>query len=281
MLKNVLVLLACSLLAGCAGLRDALDPKPPEVSVAGVRVTELGFNHAILLLDLRIDNPNAVGVKVAGYDYRLAIGGRTALTGDQRQRVELEAGGRSSLEVPLRLDFGELAGALGGLAGRNEIDYEIELGLDAEIPVLGERRVSARTAGTLPLPRKPEIELRELRVSRFDFSGATVNAVFGITNPNVFAVALDRMDWNLALGGNDLFSGGTTAPLRLGPDGRGELTATFDLDTASMSRSLITLLSGSGKAGYELNAMLEATAGDDRLGSFEVPVSRSGTVSIR
>lgn len=276
-----LLLLATLILSGCAGMRDALDPKPPTVSVEGVRVTALGFNHADLALDLRVENPNAIAVQLAGFDYRLAVDGRSVLQGDRQRRLELPANDATTLGVPLRLNFGDVAGVLGSLSGRDRIDYEIELGLDVDVPVLGQRRVKATTADSLPIPQRPDISLRSLRVTKLDVTGATIQAALAIENPNGFALALDRLQWDLAVDGAALASGGSTAPLRVGPNGAGTLRLEISLDHGDIAGSLATLLGRTRSVEYRLGALIEATAGDARMGSFEVPLQTTGRIMLR
>jgi len=275
-----LLLVAALVLSGCAGVRDALDPKPPTVSVEGVRVIAIGFNHADLALDLRVENPNAIAVNLAGFDYRLSVDGRSVLQGDRKRRLELPAKDATTLEVPLRLNFGDVAGVVGSFAGRDRIDYEIQLGLDVDVPVLGQRRVEAVTADSLPIPHRPDIALRSLRVTKLDVTGATVEAVLAIDNPNGFALALDRLQWDLVVDGAALASGGSTAPMRVGPNGTGTLRIEIDLDHGDIAGSLATLLGGTRSVEYRLGALIEATAGDQRLGSFEVPVEHTGRVML-
>lgn len=272
--------LLLALIAGCSGL-GSLRPQPPTVEVAGLRVAALNFNYADLVVDLRVDNPNAVALKLAGFDYRATVDGQRVLQGEQRRRLELAAADSTLVPVPVRLSFGDVAGVIGSLANRDRIDYELDVGLDVDIPVLGTRRVTAHTADSLPIPQRPGIELRALRVTRLGVSGVGAEAVLGIHNPNGFALTLDRLEWNLDIEGSPLAEGGTTAPLRVGPNGTGQLTLKLDLDANEISHSLFNFLASTGPAGYRLNALLSATAGDGRLGTFEVPLQRSGRVTIR
>jgi len=275
-----LLLLTALVLSGCAGVRDLLQPKPPNVSVEGIRVTALGFNHAGLDLELRVENPNAVTIKLAGFDYRLAVDGRSVLQGDRKRSLELPAKDATTLEVPLRLNFGDVAAVIGSLAGRDRIDYEIAFGVDVDVPVLGQRRVEAVTADSLPIPHRPDIALRSLRVTKLDVTGATIETVLAIDNPNGFALALDRLQWDLVVDGAALASGGSTTPLRVGPNDTGTLRLDINLDHGDIAGSLATLLGGTRSVEYRLGALIEATADDQRLGSFKVPVEHTGRVML-
>ncbi|MDX1608882.1 MAG: LEA type 2 family protein [Halofilum sp. (in: g-proteobacteria)] len=274
-------LLLALLLAGCAALRDGLNPQPPSASVAGARITGLGFDHAVVALDVRVQNPNAIAIRLTGFDYRLRVDGRPALSGERRQRLELGANETTRMEIPLRVDFGTIAGLLGGLAGRDSIAWELDLGLEVEIPILGGRRVEASTDGTLPVPHRPELSLQSLRLQRLTADGALLALNLGVANPNGFALALDRLDWTLEVEGERWARGGSTAPLRVPANGEGTLRLTFELDLDSLGRGGYALLVGGDPLDYTLRATLTATAADERLGRFELPWNSSGRVDLR
>lgn len=280
-LPAVCILLLMILPAGCTGLRDTLNPRPPEVSVSGVRLVALGFDHAEIMLGLRIDNPNSVAINVAGFDYRLRANGHTLLEGAQGRRLELGAEERTDVDVPLRMGFGEIAGILGGLSERDAIDYDIRLGVDAEIPVLGKRRVTTETSGTLPVPHRPQLSLQSLRLERLDFDGAVIGVTLDIINPNAFALTLDQLDYRLEVDGRQWARGGSSAPLRIEPDDRGTLDLSLRLDFGDLGSSAYARLVSGNPIDYRLHTRIAATAGDDRLGSFELPWSTSGSFDPR
>lgn len=267
--------------AGCAGLRDTLNPQPPTVSVTGIHLTALGFDHAELALNLRIDNPNSVVIDVAGFDYRLRANGRTLLEGAQDNRFELGAKDRTDIDVPLRIGFGDIAGILGELSERDVIDYDIRLGVDAIVPVLGKRRVTTETSGTLPVPHRPRFSLQSLRLERLDLDGAVLGLTLGIFNPNGFALTLDQLDYRLEVDNRQWARGSSSAPLRIEPDDRGTLDLSLRVDFGDLGSSAYALLARGNPIDYRLYANLAATAANDHLGSFELPWSTSGQFDPR
>lgn len=280
-LSAVCIFLLLILPAGCAGLRDTLNPQPPTVSVTGIHLTALGFDHAELALNLRIDNPNSVVIDVAGFDYRVRANGRTLLEGAQDNRFELGANDRTDIDVPLRIGFGDIAGILGGLSERDVIDYDIRLGVDAIVPVLGKRRVTTETSGTLPVPHRPRFSLQSLRLERLDFDGAVLGLTLGIFNPNGFALTLDQLDYRLEVDNRQWARGSSTAPLHIEPNDRGTLDLTLRVDFGDLGSGAYALLARGNPIDYHLYANLAATAANDRLGSFELPWSTSGQFDPR
>lgn len=270
-----------ALLAGCAGLRDALDPRPPEVSLAGAQLTGVSFNYAELVVEVAIDNPNAVAIDLAGFDYRLRADGRTVVEGDQDSSLELAAQDRTTISIPLRIAFGNLAGVLGSLAGRDAIDYDVRLGLDFDVPVLGRRHATVETEGTLPVPHRPRLSLRSLELRQLDFEGAELRASVDVANPNPFALRLDRLDYRLEVGGEAWARGGSSAPLRVEPGGRGTLTLSLAVDFEEVGSRAYTLLARGQPLDYRLQATLQASAVEDWPSRLELPWSHSGSFEPR
>ena len=270
-----------ALLGGCAGLRDALDPRPPEVTLVGAELTGVSFNYAELVVDVAIDNPNAIAIDLAGFDYRLRADGRTLLEGEQDSGLELAAQDRTTISIPLRIAFGNLAGVLGSLSGRDAIDYDVRLGLDFDVPVLGRRHAVVETEGTLPVPQRPRISLRSLQLQRLDFGGAELRASLDIANPNAFALRLERLDYRLEVNGEAWARGSTTAPLRVAPEGRGTLTLSLAVDFEQVGSRAYTLLARGQPLDYRLRATLQASAEEDWPSRLELPWSQSGTFEPR
>jgi LEA14-like dessication related protein len=85
------------LLVGCAGL--GIYPDPPRVSLANLQPVEMGLFEQRYRLWLRIQNPNAVDIPVAGLDYTLYINDKEFAYGVSRQDVTVPAFGEALIEV--------------------------------------------------------------------------------------------------------------------------------------------------------------------------------------
>ena len=270
---------AVLLLAGCAGMRDML--RPPEATITGARLAGFDLNYATLEVDVAVDNPNPIAIDLAGFDYRLRAENRIVLEGRQSRGLELAADERTTVRIPLRVGFGDIAAVIGSLGRRDTVDYDVRLGLDVDVPALGRRHIVLETAGTLPVPHRPRVTLRSLQLRRLDFNGAELRATLGVDNPNAFAVQLDRLDYRLEIDGEAWSTGGSTAPLRIAPDGRGTLTLSLEVDFADLGSGAYALLARGRPIDYRLEATLQASALDAGPGRFELPWSHSGRLDPR
>jgi LEA14-like dessication related protein len=268
------------LLSGCAALEEELARRQPDVSIASARLGAASFDGAELLADVRIDNPNPVAIRLEGFDYDLRTDGRSLLSGEHEQAVRIGANHQARIDVPLQIDFEDLRDIARDLGSRDEIEYTLALGLAIDVPVLGTRRIPARTTGTLPVPRIPDISLERVSVSELAWTGARATLELAVDNPNAFDLALDRLDYDLAVNGDAWVTGGEGVTANVPARGTGLLRIPVQLDFATIGRSAYQLLTGSGAFEYSLDGRLQGTAGDDRLGAFDLGFSRSGEADI-
>ena len=65
-------------LTGCETVEKlAGGIRKPRVKVVGAEVTGLSFEAISLQFDVEVDNPNPIGIEMAGFDYELLMDGST------------------------------------------------------------------------------------------------------------------------------------------------------------------------------------------------------------
>lgn len=135
------------LFAGCA----AVKPLPPEVNLLGLEVQDITLSHVNLLADLRIYNPNSVGVTIEEMSYTLFLNNIKASAGQTYEAVKI--GPQEYGNVALRLssaywDIMRLAREL-----RPGEDVPFSLAGEVKIGGLGilSKRFTFKRDGMLPL----------------------------------------------------------------------------------------------------------------------------------
>lgn len=258
------------LLSGCALFEQEMERRQPTASVEGTRISALSFDSVDLEVDVRIDNPNPVGVRLAGLDYDLRLDGERALSGESNARSNIPARDSGTVSVPITLGFQELYERVSGLRGRNEVDYEVDLGLNVDVPVLGVQRLSASTSDTLPLPKVPRVSLSDVRVDRLGLTGARMLVDLGVSNPNGFGLDLDALRYSFTVEGQDWVSGMVEESTRLDSNETSTLTVPVELDFASLGSGLYRMLTENRALDYQLQGSMTGTAGDSPLGRFDL-----------
>ncbi len=268
------------LTGGCAGLEQALEDRRPRVSVEGMRLAAVDFDRARVVFDVAIDNPNPVGIDLAGFDYVLSLGGNEFLKGQRDRAVRLPADGKESIAIPLTIPYERIAELPGDLRGRKSVDYGLELGLDFDLPALGRQRLGTSTSGSMPIPQRPGISLDGVRVAELGLSGAELVLELGIDNPNDFGIDLERLDYALAINGRRWAESSRESGLSLAPDGSTTVDLPLRVNFGTIGTGAYDLLRGGARADYRLTADIAGNAGLKGFGAFDFPVERSGRIDL-
>ena len=143
-------LVAAGVVSGCSTL--PAGAAPPRISVAGLRIIEVGLLEQRYALRLRVQNPNDFAFTVTGMDYALELNGRDFAQGVSDQRVDVPAYSERTLEVTVSSGLADLVEQLRALDnGRmSGLDYRVH----GHVRLDGGTRVPFEHAAEL-LPSSP------------------------------------------------------------------------------------------------------------------------------
>lgn len=120
----LLLAAALAVLAGCTPVRA--DATAPRVSVAGLRVVQMGVLEQRYALLLRIQNPNDFALPITGMEYTLALNGRPFAQGVSDRAVTVPAYGSEAVEVEVTSNLGQVVEQLNDLSkGKGGLRYRI------------------------------------------------------------------------------------------------------------------------------------------------------------
>ncbi len=274
--------LALLSLNACApiDLKESLAQQKPTVSVTDQRLTRLDFERVNMAFDIQVNNPNPIGLTLAGLDYDLKLAGHSFAAGNQSKQMQLAASGASQFELPLSMAFKEIYQGINQLKGKTQVPYELTTGLMIDVPLLGKLRYPVTTSGTLPLPRLPKISLKNLSLTKLNYTSAALSLQLQVDNPNAFSVGLDRLNYDFTVNGKRWLSGNKSALGNLKKGQQSVITLPITLNFMEMGSSLYGLLKGGQDLNYSLNGKLDASSGHPLIGSFDMPFADSGKVRL-
>lgn len=131
-------------------------------------------------------------------------------------------------------------------------------------------------AGTPPVVEEPTASLERVVVREAGLSGATLDLVLRVENPNGFDLRGGWLKFDLALEDQPIGSVDATQPFLLPARAASDLVLPLRVEWASLAPAARALLRG-GRATYRVTGRVGVEAGGTRLA---VPFSRGGTVSI-
>ena len=201
--------LALTLLAltGCEGWEDfELDPYMPTVSFQRVEVRGVDWDGIDADFVFDVNNPNPVDVGMARFDYSLAFEEVEWLAGDDPDGLVLTAEGASELALPVSLEFASLWEMVQAVRGDDDIDFGLEGSFGFDTP-LGPLDIPYDELGDFPAPRRPELELKQVRLQSLSLQGAAFDIELDVDNDHGSTLWFENLDYQLSLAGVDVGGG--------------------------------------------------------------------------
>ena len=124
--------------------------------------------------------------------------------------------------------------------------------------------------------KKPDVAYKSASLSDVSLSGATLNVVTRVDNPNPVEVALADVDYRLSVEGHPVATGKPPEGQVIPANGNADLTLPASFKFTDLGQAVTTLLE-KGSAGYRA----EGTVGvKTPIGVVHVPLSHEGTFTL-
>ncbi|MFC1714780.1 LEA type 2 family protein [Candidatus Poribacteria bacterium] len=277
------LLLVTVFLSSCAVLNELAGEaniRRPQVNFSGAKITGLSFDTAELLFDLKIQNPNSVGLTMAGFNYDFLINNGSFLKGKQDKGLEIAAGGESAVQVPLSLRYVDLYQTFQSLKNQDLSNYQINFGFAFDVPVLGRVNIPVSKSGDFPLLKLPKVSVNSLKLKGLALTGADLVLRVQLDNPNAFSMLLEKLQYQFAVDGQNWISGFAEEPTQITEKGQGFVDIPISLNLLQMGQSVRQLLSGDKDLNYSLGGNLDLATSLPLLGKINLPFDRAGSVKL-
>ncbi len=272
------------LLSGCASLEKLLgaaDVREPEVSLAGTQLSALSFDGAELTMLINVDNPNALPIKLAGFDYALNIDGKPFTQGEQHSGINIDARSSNQVEVPIAFKFTELVNLFKGEGNRDSLPFNIDSKIRVDLPVLGTRTIPASYSNAIPIPSVPSMQVSDVAIDSLSLTGAALTVVMAMDNPNAFGIDLTRLDYNLLVNGKSWAAIKTANVVTLPEKGHAQMSIPVSLSFSDMGMALYQALTQSKAMEYQLNGDMTLDTTLPLLKNIELPLKQAGAFQAR
>ncbi|MEW8310669.1 MAG: LEA type 2 family protein [Candidatus Thiodiazotropha taylori] len=281
--QTILLLFMILLFQGCSSLQQAeqlMNGIQPTGEVKGVKLSGLDLRGIDLLFDVEVDNPNPVAISLDGLDYDLKLLNRSFLKGQQSMGMSLAADGTSQVKLPVRMEFERLLQHYSELSNRDDVPYQLDLGLGIDVPLLGRVRLPMSYQGRLPVPKLPDVRVSRIDVQRLSLQAIDLMLELEVENPNRFALMLQRLDYQFKLNGIDVGQGAAAQSLNIDKQGKGRVRLPLSLDLQKAGGGLYSALMGGRGLSYELSGRLDATGDTPLIGDIKIPLDKQGKFNL-
>lgn len=274
------IFLVALFLLSCAAIQELTKIQQPTLQVQNVRFKGMTFETLDLAFDVKINNPNPMAATLAGFDYDFLIEGASFLKGDQNQQMRIEAAGESMLEVPLTLTFNDLYKTFQALKDQDSSAYKIDLGLTFNLPILGNTRIPVSKQGTLPMVKLPAIKVGSLKLKKLSLTTADLELNLNVDNANAFSLLLNKLNYNLAINGQNWATGTTQQQLQITKKGASSIAIPVSLNLFEMGKTVYNLIAGNTNLNYRLTGDLDLKSSLPLLGQVNLPIDQAGQLNI-
>ena len=117
-------LMLISISAACSSVSNVVEP--PKVVVQQVTLQHLSLRETTGLVTLNVTNPNAFTLPLQGVSYHLRLNGVAVASGEQAQNMSLPSQRPVLVEIPVRLQVGEILRLAPMLWRDRQANYQLD-----------------------------------------------------------------------------------------------------------------------------------------------------------
>lgn len=268
-------------IAGCSVVQNLQDNmQRPALSVEDMQITGINFQQMEMVYDIKVENPNPVGVQLQSYDYELDIADHMLFQGDEPDKTEVEASGESIIQVPVTISFSDIYQSIAGLADADEVPYHFSSNFTFDLPVLGQTELPVEHEGSIPLLKMPKLNVQALQVKNLSLSQANLNLKMQFDNPNGFGLNINHLNYDLIINGDQWAEGKALENVSIKENGATELNIPVSLNITQVGMSAYRMISGSDSLNFRLKGNFNMNGLHELMGETNFDFDRSGKVSL-
>lgn len=270
--RHYLMICICFLtLNACATLKEMV--KEPTVTFRNVTAQDLSLTQGTFLFNFDVENPNALGLTLNDITYDLRLNQKDFIKNKLEKGVSLPAKGNAVMQIPVTVRYTDLFHSLSDALASDVVHYDLKGTVG-----IGPLTVAYRHEGKIDMPKRPDISLVKISVSKLSFSGAALTAKLKLKNPNDFDIDFSAVDYAIKLGGKELAQGLAKNSVPLTAKGESLMDLDIKVDFKEIGRSGMLLLKG-GPTAYELsgNFLLNQPGQSEK----RIPFSKTGDIPLK
>jgi len=105
----------------------------PKISFNSVKLDNINFSGANLMLEVKFKNPNAFSMLIDQMNYNFQVNGKNWLSGKANQQAKTNQNGESIIQIPVSLNFLQMGSSLFQvISGGKNLNYNFTGNLDIQ-----------------------------------------------------------------------------------------------------------------------------------------------------
>nr|ACK99529.1 LEA [Knorringia sibirica] len=128
------------------------DVPKPEASMSDVDLKDVAHDGVTYRATIDVKNPYSHSIPICAINYSLKRDGRLLLSGSMGDPGSIDGDKTTQLEVPLIVPHSVLVSLAKDIFSDWDIDYELDVGLIIDIPIIGDFKIPLHSKGEVKLP---------------------------------------------------------------------------------------------------------------------------------
>lgn len=268
---------------GCASLTNLAKHggvRKPTFQLTESRITGLSFKGIDLTFDVQVENPNSLGISLAGFQYDFLVNQKQLLSGKSSERLKIPGGGRETVHIPVSLLFSQVYQLYGGLKNRDSVDYQLNTRFLVDLPVVGQITIPLKKTGTFPLVKIPKISLKNIQLKKLSLTGADLEIQLEVDNPNAFSFRLKGLEYELNINRLNWLRGMKMEAASLPGKGKQVVRLPVHLNLLKLGSTVYRILQGNQPLDYELSGKAELALPLPVMKTATLPFDKKGKVKV-
>ena len=201
-----------------------------------------------------------MSLALASLDYDFKLENQSVVSGVTAKAMKLNANSTSTVQLPVTLKFDDLKKLPGELWNKDKLAYDLQTTFNITLPIIGNYAVPVAKKGELPVPKIPDIKLKDIQVKSMSFTSAEVLAQVEVSNPNNFQLGLKSFDYQLNVNQKNWGQGNIKQAINIPEKGKGIIEIPVKLDLMSIGAALYPMLQKKAPLQYQLkgNASIDS-----------------------
>ena len=279
-IQQSLILFFIFFLAGCAELTRYTETIKPTAKLTDTRLANINFEQADLVFDMAVENQNPIAINLAGLNYDLKIENQSLVSGVTAQGLEIKPASTSAVQLPVTLKFDDLRKLPGELQQKDSFSYQLDTEIIVDLPLIGHYAIPVTKRGELPVPKLPDIKIKDVQIKNLSFAAAELVALVEIVNPNSFELGFSNFNYQLNVNQQSWGQGSINESKSIAENGKATIEIPLKLNMLSMGQTAYKMLANKQPLEYQLKGGVTLDTGIELLRNYKLPLDIRGKAPL-
>lgn len=210
----------------------------PEIHVLHADITGISEEEINLRVKVSLENRMPIGVLIDSIAYIIFIEDKQIAQSMYPKKIDIDANGKSSIELPVSLAYKKLGGLFERLhdAGKDSAQMRMNILLYSSLIPRDSAWIYIKL--TIPVLVLPTVHLEHLKITNLNSSGATLNVSMKVVNENTMRFAFHDSKYKIIFEDHKAIEGAIPHIIELPAKDSAVVTIPLDLNFKQIGQTL-------------------------------------------